>query len=376
MPKVSHWYEQQYLRVRPERLDALTGLRFYAALVVVLFHLSLNRFFLNDGQLVEPLQYILRNGGWFGVTFFFILSGFVLTWSARPEDTPSKFIWRRIAKIVPNHIFTFIVAIVLMGLGSSAIWEAVMNFMLLHAWVPRDTVFFSINHPSWSLSAELFFYLMFPFILPVILRIKRNYLVPTVFVIVLSVTVLPIVAQYMPYGDIFGESHMQSPLYGYSIPQVWFVYAFPIVRLLEFALGMIAARLVKEGSLPRIPLWIGFSAITIGYSFSLVVPILWTLDAVFVVPVAILIVSIAQATKVPCLFNSPIIVRLGEISFALYMTHDIVLSMTRKVIGPGNLSLLPAIFTILLVLAICLMSACLLWVFVEKPSNKFLRRLV
>ncbi|UCN13634.1 acyltransferase family protein [Cellulomonas iranensis] len=70
------------------RLDALTGLRFLAALVVVVFHLSLNRFFLDAPALVDPLQGVLRNGGWLGVTFFFVLSGFVLTWSARPGDTP------------------------------------------------------------------------------------------------------------------------------------------------------------------------------------------------------------------------------------------------------------------------------------------------
>lgn len=112
MPKASLLPEPTgTLPVTARRLDALTGLRFYAALLVFAFHISLSRFYIGNPDIVEPLQFILKNGGWFGVTFFFILSGFVLMWSARAGDTPGRFIWRRIAKIVPNHAVTFVIAL-------------------------------------------------------------------------------------------------------------------------------------------------------------------------------------------------------------------------------------------------------------------------
>lgn len=239
---------------RPARLDALTGLRFHSALLVLAFHLSLGRFFAGDAPAVEPLRFLLKNGGWFGVTFFFVLSGFVLTWSARAGDTPGRFIWRRIAKIAPNHVVTFVIALGIGGLGAATAGEAAANFFLLHAWIPADTAFFSINHPSWSLSAELFFYLAFPFALPLVKRIPRRNLLAVAAGLILLITAAPLLAGLLPGGAVFGPNHAQSPLHGASIPQIWAVYALPPVRFLEFALGMLAARAVLENLLPRIPL--------------------------------------------------------------------------------------------------------------------------
>ncbi|MTI46157.1 acyltransferase [Roseibium hamelinense] len=98
MAKVFHSPDTGGRAVKPaQRLDTLTGLRGYAALLVVAFHISLNRFFAGDAGFVEPGKFLLSNAGWFGVTFFFVLSGFVLTWSLREDDTPGRFMWRRMA---------------------------------------------------------------------------------------------------------------------------------------------------------------------------------------------------------------------------------------------------------------------------------------
>ncbi|MFC4335405.1 acyltransferase family protein [Salininema proteolyticum] len=357
------------------RLDTLTGLRFYAALVVVLFHLSLNRFFLGDDPAVEPLQFALKNGGWFGVTFFFVLSGFVLTWSARPGDTPGRFLWRRTAKIVPNHLVMFAVALAVAGLGATAMWEAGANLLLLHAWIPSDTAFFSVNNPSWSLSAELFFYAMFPFALPVIAKVKPNRLIPLGLALVAVVIALPLAASLLPGGEAFGGRHAQSPLFESSIFQVWSVYALPPVRFLEFAVGMIAARAVKEGVLPRIPLGAAIALTVAGYGLSLYVPLLWQLDAVFVLPVALLVIAAAQAPHPPAALAGPAAVRLGELSFALYMVHDVVLTATRTLLGDSTVDRPGAVLLGAGVLAAGLGAAWLLWNLVEVPANRALRAL-
>ena len=81
--------------VSRDRLPSLTGLRFWAALLVVLYHLS---------RSVGPLP-VISDVAWYGrsgVTFFFVLSGFVLTWTyfdQRPKL--STFWWRRFARIWP-----------------------------------------------------------------------------------------------------------------------------------------------------------------------------------------------------------------------------------------------------------------------------------
>lgn len=355
------------------RLDALTGLRFYAALLVFAFHISLSRFFIGDAPAVEPLQFIFKNGGWFGVTFFFILSGFVLMWSARAGDTPGRFIWRRIAKIVPNHVVTFFCALAITGLGAATAGEAAANLLLLHAWIPADTAFFSINHPSWSLSAELFFYLAFPFVLPLVKRIPRPKLLLIGAGLIGLITIAPLVAGVLPQGEVFGANHLESPLYGASIPQIWAVYALPPVRFLEFALGMLAARAVNEKILPSIPLGPAILLAVIGYVVSLFLPIAWQMDAAYVLPVLVLVTAAAQDKAPPGIFASRTAVRLGELSFAFYMVHDIVLTAARTVLGPDPLQPLAATGAVLAAFAISIGAAYLLWRLVEVPANNALR---
>jgi len=374
MPKASLLHEPTSTLPRTtRRLDALTGLRFYAALLVFAFHISLSRFFIGDAPAVEPLQFILKNGGWFGVTFFFILSGFVLMWSARAGDTPGRFIWRRIAKIVPNHVVTFFIALAIGGLGAATAGEAVANLLLVHAWIPADTAFFSINHPSWSLSAELFFYLAFPFVLPLVNRIPRRRLLLIGAGLIGLITIAPLVAGFLPQGEVFGPSHLQSPLYGASIPQIWAVYALPPVRFLEFALGMLAARAVNEKVLPSIPLGPAILVAVIGYVVSLFLPIAWQMDAAYVLPVLVLVTAAARDKAPPRIFASRTAVRLGELSFAFYMVHDIVLTATRTVVGPDPLQPLAATGVVLAAFAVSLGAAYLLWQLVEVPANNALR---
>lgn len=374
MPKASLLHEPaRALPGTTPRLDALTGLRFYAALLVFAFHISLSRFYIGDSPAVEPLQFLLKNGGWFGVTFFFILSGFVLKWSSRAGDTPGRFVWRRIAKIVPNHAVTFCIALAVGGLGAATAAEAAANLLLVHAWIPADTAFFSINHPSWSLSAELFFYLAFPFVLPVVNRIPRHRLLLIGAALIGLITIAPLLAGFLPSGEVFGPNHAQSPLYGASIPQIWAVYALPPVRFLEFALGMLAARAVSEKLLPTIPLGPAILGVVLGYGVSLFLQIAWQMDAAYVIPVLALVVAAAQDQTPPRIFASPTAVRLGELSFAFYMVHDIVLTLTRTVVGPDPLQPVTATGVILAAFAVSLGTAYLLWLLVEVPANNALR---
>ena len=76
------------------RLPSLTGMRFFAALMVFAFHaIVLNPFTSEGAQTVTNT--VFGGGGFTGVTFFFILSGFVLTCAVRPRDSAPRF-WRRI----------------------------------------------------------------------------------------------------------------------------------------------------------------------------------------------------------------------------------------------------------------------------------------
>ncbi|MDG4814633.1 acyltransferase [Micromonospora sp. WMMD956] len=354
------------------RLQSLTGLRFLAALLVFGFHLSLNRHLLGEGSLPDAYRGLLKNAGWFGVTFFFVLSGFVLTWSVRPRDTYREFVARRLVKIYPNHLVTFVIAFTLFGLAGASALEAVGNLALLHAWVPRDTSFFSINHPSWSLSTELFFYLMFPALWFGLRRIPDRLLWPVAGLVMAVILVLPAVAGLLPAGEVFGEAHRNSPLYQHSMHQVWFLYAFPPVRLLDFALGMLMASIVRAGRWPGLPALPVAGLVLVAYLASLAQPLEYQLNASFVIPIALLIPAVATLDEGGRggLLGHPRVVLLGEVSFAFYMVHDILLTGLGRLLGPHTPAPGIGLLLAFCALVVSIGAAWVLYRAVESPLTR------
>ena len=128
-------------------LDSLTILRGPAALFVFFYHTRWAH--------VVPSASV----GYVGVALFFVLSGFVLTWSYKPADGAKKFYLRRFARVYPLHLFFFALALAILVLTQEApsAGATLSNLVLLHAWVPNWDYIFSVNGVSWSLGCEAFF---------------------------------------------------------------------------------------------------------------------------------------------------------------------------------------------------------------------------
>ncbi len=89
---------------RSPRLESLTVLRGFAALAVVVFHAVLA--FSPGSPLVHATRALPV-----AVSFFFVLSGFVLTWSWT-DDRPLAAFWRdRAARILPVYLFAWLIAV-------------------------------------------------------------------------------------------------------------------------------------------------------------------------------------------------------------------------------------------------------------------------
>ncbi|MGA5127635.1 acyltransferase family protein [Streptomyces pseudogriseolus] len=346
-------------------------MRFFAAFLVFLFHLSLLDAYSIPGEQHGPFASAVKNGGWAGVTFFFILSGFVLAWSARDDDTTTSFWGRRIVKIAPNHVVTFFVALACYAYASATWGAGIPNFLLLQAWVPRDDVFFSINNPSWSLSCELVFYLLFPALYRRVRRIRAERLWWWAGGTAMVIISLPLLVQLLPAGESFGPNHANSPLYGHSITQMWLVYIFPPARVLDFLLGILMARIVLTGR------WVGLGvlpalAVTLtAYVLSLQAPFLFSLNAVVVVPFALLISAAAarDAQGRGTAVGGRVWVWLGEVSFAFYLVHQILLSVLQERFGYRETgSLAEAAGVAVLIAAVSLLLAWLLYAGVERPA--------
>jgi len=198
------------------RLNSLTSLRFFAILLIVLHHLT-----------VLISWHPLSRWGALGVSFFFVLSGFVITLNYRnPKGIRDSFyfLWNRLIRTYPVHIVTFFLCLVLLYFQNRPIdlSAGVLNVLLLQSYFSQKEIYLSFNHLSWALSTLFFFYILFALI---IYRPYRNLLLG----FSLSVISLACSVSYI-------ETHDCPPIFIH-----WLLYAFPPNRLLNFLFGIVAS---------------------------------------------------------------------------------------------------------------------------------------
>ncbi|WP_425555526.1 acyltransferase family protein [Kitasatospora kazusensis] len=333
--------------------------------MVFLFHSSLSNPAITpySGRTATAVGHVFSRFGGVGVSFFFVLSGFVLFWSSKPGADNGRFWSRRAVKLFPNHLVTFAAAMALYAGATTALQDWIPNVLLLQAWVPRFSAFFGVNIPSWSLSCELFFYLCFPLLARGIRKIAPGRLWLWAGLVAALVICLPAIATALIHGG------PMAPNFAASVYRYWFVYVFPPVRMLEFVLGMLMARIVLTGHWINLRLKPALLIAVAGYLVALSVPPLYGLVAATVIPIALVIPAAAtadlQAQSSP--FRSRVMVRLGEVSFAFYLVHASVLIVGRTAMGGGHYSAPVAFGVLLLLFGISLALAWLLNVGVENP---------
>jgi peptidoglycan/LPS O-acetylase OafA/YrhL len=353
--------------VRGSRLPSLTGMRFIAAGLVFLFHASLANVFADHAVSSDYTQVVAKTGN-VGVSFFFVLSGFILTWTARPGDNYGRFWRRRFAKIYPNHLVSWIVVLLVpaaVAIPATSVWTAAANLFLLQSWIPKYNLIFGMNDVTWSLSCEMFFYLVFPWLLPLVARIRAERLWVWAGAVVVVILCVPLLANLFP----------SEPGVSVNIYSFWFVYALPPVRALEFVLGIIMARIVLTGK------WIPIGMVTAtvlalaGYVVAIYVPPLYGEAAATIIPIALAIPAAAVAdiegTRSP--FRGRVMVRLGEISFAFYIVHRLILTYGHYLLGAGRTWDTAEAFGLLVAgFAIALAVAWLLYTIVEHPAMRLI----
>jgi peptidoglycan/LPS O-acetylase OafA/YrhL len=346
------------------RLPSLTGMRFTAAFLVFVCHAAGSGIFTHP-QLNDILANKVTQLGWVGVSFFFILSGFVLTWTARPDDTPRRFWRRRIAKIFPNHLVTWAAAaLFLVFAGTATVLNTVPSLFLLQAWIPVQGITFSPNDPSWSLCAEVLFYLCFPWLLILVNKIRHERLWTWVGILVLVIALIPVVAQVLPDKPDFIYYE------GVSWYQHWFVYLLPISRVPEFVLGIVMARIVMTGHWISISLPVALITLVPGYILLVALPQVYSLVVPTVVPLALIVASAAAADirRQRTLFSGRTMVYLGELSFAFYLLHALVLQYGPLGTAFGRTRDIPeALGIVMISVAITLVFSWALYTAVERP---------
>lgn len=300
-----------------DRLPSLTGLRFWAALLVVLYHLSRQ-----VGEIPGLSQTVWY--GRSGVTFFFVLSGFVLAWTYDGVKVPAKvFLWRRFARIWPLMVVTSAASVgVWLWLGKAVSAKAVVaNLFLVHAWIPETVFFKGANPAAWSLSDEAWFYLVFPLlmVLPAFHSARgRRW--------IWVLTCVGVVAVWLS-GALVTD----------AATRVWLLDYLPLTRMFQFVLGVAAGLAVSRGWRPPVGLWTAV-ALVVAWHLALipwgdsVSDALWygpyQASQLLATPVFALLVAAAARADLDGRrtgLTGRWSVRLGHWSFAWYLIHEIVI---------------------------------------------------
>ena len=362
----------------PSRLPSLTSLRAFAALFVFANHAGYILQDHNPGWYTHYDHYVW-NIGPLSLVFFFMLSGFVLTWGVRPGDTSRSF-WRgRVVKVFPNHAVAFAITLgLIIASGESVrVAQGIANLFLYETWTSNQTYFmYPVNGVAWSLCVEAFCYACFPLLLLAVRRIRPERLwVWLIGMVLVAVVGFPLFA-----GTVLPSSPESLFMTKISWDQQWFLFFFPLTRSAEFVIGVLLARIVKEGRwIGGLGLRAGLVAVTAFYIVSLWLPRLMTQAAIYVIPMVILIGGTAthDLSGRTTFLNRKTMLWLGEVSFAFYITHVTTLFAVHAALGghwSGYLiyplphwNTFDAILYMVLALPMCLVVGGLLMTFVERP---------
>ena len=294
----------------PADLRALTSLRAFLAVGVVLFHYQLQW----DPALgFSPIIERSR----LAVDAFFMLSGFILAHVYGPSFAAGTFSYRRfivarIARLYPLHLAVLggVLVMVIVARAAGVQYDPstytaegfFKTLLLVQAWFP-SLVGYNWSGPSWSLSAEWFAYLLFPAYALVAMRLKTRPWA-LLFLGVLGFVVIDAV-----YGQVFGK----------VLPRA--EDDMGILRILpEFLIGMALYGLGRRWQ------WSRGSAISASAvaTLCLLLAMQFSLDDRLVVALAaplILTWSMLARTAGDGPLSAPLAVFAGEASFALYLVH-------------------------------------------------------
>ena len=360
------------------KINSLTSIRFFAAAMIVIGHAG-NA----PGFEVFRIGSIQLNNA---VSFFYVLSGFILSFTYYNMDIKSgylRFLIARIARIWPLHLVMLITCLFVFGpnifyeSGKSYSDVFSVNSVLMQSWIPYQKFYFSYNAVSWSVSTELFFYAMFPFLLVLGRKYGNSVLLFCIsFPIVISIAC----------------AAMSIPLHSGndSVDGYYLVYINPVSRLAEFAFGMYVfsmknkivnvegnnRRLMSAELISIILVFLSlctFSSLYGYWSNSPMATFFYWLAVAGSFPTIGFLVFVfsRQNGMISNFLSNKYFVYLGEISFSVYMCHQVILNYLRIFHG-DILKENPTTMYVMYWLVTIAISA-LLFHFVEVPPRKAIR---
>lgn len=336
--------------------DSLTFTRFLAALSIVVFHYGKRVFPFN----AQPVAFLFEQAN-VGVSYFFILSGFIMVvaYGANEHVSYFHFLKKRLARIYPACLVALMLTLGFHLASGTAIngLALFLNLALLQSWVPGYAL--SLNSPGWSLSVELFFYLIFPFLF------NHFYKKHTISKLAAPIVVFFVTSQVSLF------LLFRSPMYhGYPSKSHDFIFYFPLMHLNQFLVGNLAGlyfkKVVKGNNLDAVIIAI----LVIIYFILRLVNSAYLHNGLLGAAFVPLILSLScNNGRLASLFRRRPLVFLGEISFGVYIYQHPVFAWVGWLLSQIHIAYEPVTFYVGLTVLTALSSFSFL--FIETPVRRF-----
>jgi peptidoglycan/LPS O-acetylase OafA/YrhL len=416
---------QRMNKIHPDEVPGLTGLRFIAAFSVVIAHGT--AVLMHGHERPGSVAYWCTQASGFGLTLFFVLSGFVIHYNYAGMVTEGRlagiaaYLWARFARLYPLFLLTLL-GYVLVSRKHFEFWsghpdefrnvlQALPYFLFsVQSWfyvpIGDTTLVYAIgSSPSvtWSISTEWFFYFLYPLVAWLILRSRAPWLT-TVAVLswcVLWIAISTSVYDLSPainawaverYGPI---AEMRQPRDDFAAQEsfvLWLGVFSPYLRMGEFVLGSLIAQLYvqlriwKPAGLENAigtGLFLVAAASMFAISYLEYAPDVGInvfrkmyMNFALAPSAALLVFSAARYRNVfSWLLSSRPLMVLGDASYSIYLLHFMVLMLATKLIGPTVHGDVFNTMALILCTAAVLLISVLLYRCYEAPARKWLRQL-
>jgi len=336
------------------RIEQITFTRFIASISIVIYHFGRDTFPFR----IENLSFLFNQAN-IGVSYFFILSGFVMiiAYGQKSKIDTIDYLKNRFARIYPVYFLAILIALILSIISLSKIdfYGLTLNIFLIQSWVPGQAL--SFNAPGWSLAVEFLFYMLFPFLFNYIYSkydFKR---------IVLPILIIWVVSQI---GFHFALS--TSFYHGFPSKSHDLLFYLPIMHLNQFLIGNLAGLFfINNLSTKKLNTdWFIIVMMLILFAllkYNTLINFHNGFLMIIFIPI-ILLLSINNGF-LSRFFNNKICVLLGEISYGIYILQIPIFAWVKAVFSyfgiQSNLILFYCSLIILIV------ASAISYLYIETP---------
>ncbi len=300
--------------------DNLDGLRAYAALAVVVFHMNLN----------WPNYWYLLPYGWLWVEIFFIISGFLITnilVNLKQSNTFfSTFYSRRIRRILPLYFLCLIFTIFYWIYKNNSINDLYAYILFIQNWIiwinNWTAEFPAIFGHSWTLTIEQQFYLLWPIFIRYI-NLNKLWIVCVVGIIFSMISRFYSAELYPWYTTAYSTfSHLDTLLW-WSLLAVFYNQKYDLKKLLKYNALIVTFIFLAYYYLTNI-----FNIPAFWDQIIRSNDVEWPLTMIILTPLCIILVHYLIVSKnilTNALFKNKVVVHLWKISYWIYLYHIFVL---------------------------------------------------